>query len=74
MLAVRDDGPGFAGGPGPVDLAEARKQGDTQEGARLGLLVVQRVAAAHGGALEIENRAAGGAEVRLRFPRRGGDA
>ena len=37
-------------------------------GAGLGLAIVDAIAAAHGGELEIENGAEGGAEVQLRLP------
>ena len=67
---VRDDGPGFGGGPGPVASEAARAAGDTGDGARLGLLVVERVAEAHGGSIELENQNTGGAEVRIRIPAR----
>jgi len=69
VVAVRDDGPGF-----PAELvghAAGRfvRGGDGgANGAGLGLAIVDAIAAAHGGELEIENGPDGGAEVQLRLP------
>jgi two-component system OmpR family sensor kinase len=68
VVAVRDDGPGF-----PAELVGraagrfVRGEGD-EHGAGLGLAIVDAIAAAHGGDIEIENRPDGGAEVQLRLP------
>lgn len=62
---VRDDGEGFVGGPGPIDLREVRTGSGSAEGASLGLLVVERVAEAHGGKVELCNLQGGGAEARF---------
>lgn len=68
VVAVRDDGPGF-----PKELLHqaagrfVRGPGSV-EGAGLGLAIVDAIAAAHGGDIEVENRPEGGAEVHLRFP------
>ena len=70
VLFVRDDGAGFAGGPGPVEIAVARSSAESGEGARLGLLVVERVAGAHGGGLLLSNLEPCGAEAALHFPLR----
>lgn len=64
---VRDDGGGFGGAPGPVAIEAARSGASGDEGASLGLLVVERVAQAHGGAVELENLDRG-AEARFRIP------
>ncbi len=72
VVAVRDDGPGFP----PELLGQAVGRfvrgtnggRGTENGAGLGLAIVDAIATAHGGALEIENRVEGGAEVQLRLP------
>jgi two-component system, OmpR family, sensor kinase len=74
VVAVRDDGPGFP----PELLGQAVGRfvrgtnggRGTDNGAGLGLAIVDAIATAHGGALEIENSAEGGAEVQLRLPLR----
>ena len=74
VVAVRDDGPGFP----PELLGQAvgrfvrgtNSGRGTENGAGLGLAIVDAIATAHGGALEIENTAEGGATVQLRLPLR----
>lgn len=74
VVAVRDDGPGFP----PELLGQAVGRfvrgtnggRGTENGAGLGLAIVDSIATAHGGALEIENSAEGGAKVQLRLPLR----
>ena len=69
VVLVRDDGPGF-----PAELLGqaagrfVRGHNGGANGAGLGLAIVDAIAAAHGGELEIENGAQGGAEVQLRLP------
>ena len=72
VVAVRDDGPGFP----PELLRQASERfvrganggRGTENGAGLGLAIVDAIATAHGGVLEIENGVEGGALVRLRIP------
>jgi two-component system, OmpR family, sensor kinase len=74
VVAVRDDGPGFP----PELLGQAVGRfvrgtnggRGTESGAGLGLAIVDAIATAHGGALEIANRVEGGANVQLRLPLR----
>lgn len=67
-LAVRDDGPGFDGSPGPIDLTDFPRKGGRADSAGLGLTVACKVAAAHGGHAGAANLADGGAEVWLQIP------
>ena len=66
-VEVRDDGPGF-----PVELLDHAVdrfvRGNTGGSAGLGLAIVDAVAGAHGGGIEISNDAAGGARVLLWLP------
>jgi two-component system, OmpR family, sensor kinase len=68
VVAVSDDGPGFP--PELVGQAAGRFVRGTgdEHGAGLGLAIVDAIAVAHGGDIEIENRPDGGAEVQLRLP------
>ena len=70
-VVVSDDGPGFPGGEGAIDLA-AVASGRDDRGSGLGIRVARCIADAHGGRLEAENRRRGGAEVRVILPRRAG--
>jgi signal transduction histidine kinase len=69
VVLVRDDGPGF-----PSELLGraagrfVRGHNGGPDGAGLGLAIVDAIATAHGGELEIENTPEGGAEVQLRLP------
>jgi two-component system, OmpR family, sensor kinase len=72
VVAVRDDGPGFP----PELLGQAAGRfvrgphagPAPEQGAGLGLAIVDAIAAAHGGGLVIQNQDDGGAEVQLRLP------
>jgi two-component system, OmpR family, sensor kinase len=68
VVVVRDDGPGFP--PELLGHAAGRfvRGAADEHGAGLGLAIVDAIATAHGGELEIENRPGGGAEVQLRVP------
>jgi signal transduction histidine kinase len=67
VLEVRDDGPGFP--PELLDHAVDRfVRGNISGSAGLGLAIVDAIAGAHGGGIEISNVDAGGACVRLWLP------
>jgi signal transduction histidine kinase len=73
LFEVLDDGPGVA----PDDLPKLfellfrsdRARNSATGGAGLGLAIVQRLSAAHGGTVKAENRSGGGARFVVRFPR-----
>lgn len=68
-LRVVDQGVGFP--PGFIEHAFerfTRVQGDSEDGAGLGLSIVDATATAHGGSAAAGNSAQGGACVTLRFP------
>jgi signal transduction histidine kinase len=71
MVTVHDDGPGF-----PVELLDHAVdrfvRGTAGGSAGLGLAIVDAIAVAHGGGIEISNDPAGGASVRLWIPVSGG--
>lgn len=60
---VEDDGIGFVSPSDEVDFSELRRHRSRPDSAGLGLLVVQRVAEAHGGEVGAANRAGGGLVV-----------
>jgi two-component system sensor histidine kinase MprB len=66
-LRVRDHGPGFADEDRPLVFDRFYRSADARSmpGAGLGLAIVREVAEAHGGEVEAENAADGGAVVRL---------
>jgi signal transduction histidine kinase len=74
LFEVLDDGPGIA----PEDLPQLfeplfradRTRNSATGGAGLGLAIVQRLTAAHGGGVLAENRPEGGARFVVRYPRR----
>jgi signal transduction histidine kinase len=74
VFEVLDDGPGIA----PDDLSQVfeplfradRTRNSATGGAGLGLAIVQRLTAAHGGSVQAENRPEGGARFVVRYPRR----
>ncbi|HEX6202289.1 MAG TPA: ATP-binding protein, partial [Thermoanaerobaculia bacterium] len=65
-VTVRDNGPGFRPGDMPrlFEPFYSRREGGTG----LGLPIVVKIVEGHGGEVEAENAADGGAVVRLRFP------
>ncbi len=73
LFEVQDDGPGIA----PDDLPQLfeplfradRTRNSATGGAGLGLAIVQRLTAAHGGSVHAENRPGGGALFVVRVPR-----
>lgn len=67
LLEVEDTGPGIA----PEERARVLEPGVTTKsaGTGLGLALAARIAQGHGGALEVDGGATGGALVRLRIPR-----
>lgn len=70
VLSVLDRGPGID----PAELGDIFTpfiRGDrarTTKGTGLGLAIVKRIAAQHGGSVELRNRAGGGVEARVRLP------
>lgn len=63
-IAVVDEGPGI-----PADLvAGARRPSEKPGGSGLGLAIARRIAARHGGALEVSHGAPRGTSVHLRLP------
>jgi signal transduction histidine kinase len=74
LFEVQDDGSGIA----PDDLPQLfeplfradRTRNSATGGAGLGLAIVQRLTAAHGGSVGAENRPEGGARFVVRIPRR----
>jgi signal transduction histidine kinase len=68
IFTIDDDGPGLA----PHLRAEATKRGrrldETKPGSGLGLSIVVDLAAAYGGALELDDSASGGLRATLRLP------
>lgn len=70
VLSVLDRGPGIA----PAEMGEIFNpfiRGDRArggKGAGLGLAIVKRIAALHGGSVELRNRSGGGLEARICLP------
>lgn len=73
-LYVEDDGAGFDGGPGTVDLTSINKRAAQADSTGLGLLVARRIAEAHQGSITAQNGPNGGTRVELRIPRDGPQA
>jgi len=66
VITVADTGPGFA-----RDLLERGLEprvSTKKGGSGLGLVICQRIVHDHGGAIDLQNRADGGALVTLRLP------
>lgn len=69
VFAVEDSGPGFGEGGREHAFESFRRGGDAAgDGLGLGLSLVERIAAAHGGRAGIEASDAGGARVVLELP------
>ena len=71
-LQVEDDGPGF----GAELLGRLFEPYVTTkaEGTGLGMAIAYRIVTDHGGFIDADNRAEGGARVRIRMPLHGGEA
>ena len=67
-VTVTDDGPGFPAELLPHAFDRFTRDPGSGGGMGLGLAITSAIAAAHGGHVQAANRAAGGAEVRLRLP------
>lgn len=67
-IYVADDGPGFDGGPGEVELSAIGKRSQQADSSGLGLLVARRVAEVHGGAITASNDVDGWTLVELHVP------
>jgi signal transduction histidine kinase len=66
-LTLSDNGPGFEAEV-LEHVGERRVKGRDSNGHGLGLAFVDAVARAHGGSMTVENRAGGGAEIRVALP------
>jgi signal transduction histidine kinase len=72
LVAVSDDGPGVKAQDrerifepfSRVDASRSRESGGTG----LGLAIVQRILEAHGGSVQVQSAAAGGARFETRWP------
>ncbi|MEL6904419.1 MAG: HAMP domain-containing sensor histidine kinase [Planctomycetota bacterium] len=70
QFTVSDDGPGLPAEPdGTVDLARLALTPSRPDSSGIGLLVVRRVAALHGGSIGGRNGPDGGAQMWMRIPR-----
>jgi signal transduction histidine kinase len=67
ILTIEDDGPGFDLEVGRK-MFERRVKGKSSKGHGLGLAFVEAVVRAHGGSVEAENRAQGGARLSITWP------
>ncbi|MGK3997458.1 ATP-binding protein [Sorangium sp. So ce1024] len=79
LIEVHNDGPAIA--PelletlfDPFHRAAVRGRRSTGRGLGLGLFIAQQIARAHGGAIEVESKAARGTTFTARLPRRAGAA
>jgi signal transduction histidine kinase len=68
MLLVEDDGPGIPAPDRAAALARGGRLDPDRSGTGLGLAIAEDIAAAYGGALLLEEGAAGGLRVRVRLP------
>ena len=69
-LIVEDDGPGIAAGERARVLGRGERADQRRPGQGIGLAVVQEIAAAHGGSVEIGASGQGGARVAVLLPGR----
>lgn len=68
ILLVEDDGPGIPEADRAAALARGGRLDPARSGTGLGLAIADDIAAAYGGALALEDGAAGGLRVRVRLP------
>jgi len=67
-VIIDDDGPGLAAHLRAQATERGRRLDETKPGSGLGLSIVVDLAAAYGGALELDDSPAGGLRARLRLP------
>lgn len=68
IILIDDDGPGLAPHLRAQATERGRKLDETRPGSGLGLSIVVDLAAAYGGALELDDSPGGGLRARLRLP------
>jgi signal transduction histidine kinase len=67
-FVVEDDGPGLTEVDGVATFADMRRNRSGPDSVGLGLMVIERVASAHGGSVGAENRPEGGAKIWFTLP------
>ncbi|MFI3251046.1 MAG: HAMP domain-containing sensor histidine kinase [Eubacteriales bacterium] len=66
LVRISDDGEGFP--PNKLEKLFLTTTGETVDGNGIGLLIVYEIIKKHGGAISVQNREVGGAEVALKLP------